>query len=383
MINIENKKKCCGCQSCYNVCPKGAITMVDDDRGFKYPKVDEEKCINCGLCEKVCPILVNSNIKNTPKAYACVNLDEKIRMQSSSGGIFTVIAEYIIDNGGVVFGAAWNSDFSKVEHVYVENKNDLSKIRGAKYLQSDINKSYLKVKEFLEADRYVLFSGTPCQIEALKLFLGRDYDKLYLQDIICHGVPSPKVWNVYKKFKEAEKGEATIKNVQFRSKDPDGWNRYHVKMQFSNNKLYDVEHGKDIYMKAFLSNISLRDSCTNCEFKKENRVSDITLADFWGINNIKPNMNDEKGTSLVIVNLQKGSDLLKKVKDEIKIEEVDFNIAIKPNPSMNHISRENPKTDEFFERLNTMPFNELVSKYVPKSSLLKRCFRKIKKIMKK
>ena len=383
MIKIKEKNNCCGCYSCYNICPKKAIEMVEDEKGFKYPKVDKEKCIDCGLCEKVCPIIANLKVENKPKAYACINVDENIRMQSSSGGVFTAIASYIIDKGGVVFGASWNEDFSRVEHTYTDKKEELYKFRGAKYLQSDIDNSYIKVKQFLEEGRYVLFSGTPCQIEGLKLFLNKEYDKLYLQDIICHGVPSPKSWKKYKEYIENNNAESVVNNMYFRDKTAEGWNKYHVKMQFENGKDYDVEHGKDIYMKAFLSNISLRDSCTSCKFKKENRVSDITLADFWGINNIKPEMNDEKGTSLVIVNSEKGKLLFEQISNTIKSEEVDFYTAIKPNPSMNTISPKNAKNEEFFDNLDRVTFDELVKKYVPEPSVFKKALRKVKRIVKK
>ena len=383
MININEKSNCCGCQACFNKCPKGAITMIEDKKGLKYPKIDKEKCINCGLCEKVCPILKEVKVENEPIAYACFNLNDEIRMQSSSGGIFTAIASNIIDKGGIVFGATWNDDFSRVEHAYVENKDELYKFRGAKYLQSDINKSYVQVKKFLDEGRYVLFTGTPCQIEALKSFLNKDYDKLYLQDIICHGVPSPKVWTAYKKFMEQKNENSKTTNMYFRDKTLEGWNRYHVKMQFNNNKTYDVEHGKDTYMKAFLSNIALRDSCTNCKFKKENRASDITLADFWGINNIKPDMNDEKGTSLVIVNSEKGKALFEEISSMIKSEKVDFFTAIKPNPSMNTVSTRNSKSDDFFDDIDKIPFDELVKKYVPEPSIAKKVISKMKRIVKK
>lgn len=382
MIDFKDKLNCCGCYSCYNICPKKAIEMVEDEKGFKYPKIDKEKCINCGLCEKVCPIIANLRVENKPEAYACMNKDEDIRIQSSSGGIFTVLASYIIDKGGIVFGASWNEDFTKVEHTYTDKKEELYKFRGAKYLQSDINKSYEKAKEFLDEGKYVLFSGTPCQIEALKLFLRKDYEKLYLQDIICHGVPSPKSWNKYKDYIES-KYEDKMQSMYFRDKTAEGWNKYHVKIQFENENYYDVEHGKDVYMKAFLSNISLRDSCTSCKFKKENRVSDITLADFWGINDIKPEMNDEKGTSLVIVNSEKGKDLFNKISDNVKSEKVDFYRAIKPNPSMNNISHKNSKNEEFFEDINKKSFDEVVKKYVPEPSIAKKVLRKVKRIVKK
>ena len=281
MIDIQEKNKCCGCHACYNKCPKNAIEMIEDEKGFKYPKINNEKCINCGLCDKVCPIINNPKIQNEPKAYACINKDEKIRMQSTSGGIFTLLATVIINKGGVVFGASFNNDF-KVIHTYTETIEELEKFRGSKYLQSDINNSYKKAKDFLDNDRFVLFTGTPCQIEGFKSFLGKEYEKLYLQDIICHGVPSPKVWDEYKKYRENKAG-AKLKGMSFRSKYGTTWGKYHVNMKFENDKNYDMFHNDDVYMKAFLNHLSLRESCTDCKFKKKNRLSDITLADFWGI----------------------------------------------------------------------------------------------------
>lgn len=381
MLNIE--KECCGCQACYNKCPKNAIEMIEDEKGFKYPKINKEKCINCGLCEKVCPVLAGNNIKNTPKAYACINKNEDIRMHSSSGGVFSVVATYIIKKGGVVFGAAWNDDFTGVEHTYVNNIDELSKLRGAKYVQSDINKSYTQAKKFLDDGKYVLFSGTPCQIEALKMFLGRDYERLFLQDIICHGVPSPKAWNSYKEFMQKQNNSKLLSNMQFRNKEKEGWNKYHVRIDFPNNNSYDMAHGKDIYMKAFLKNITLRESCTSCKFKKENRLSDITLADFWGINNIKPEMNDEKGTSLVIVNSKKGELLFNEIASELKFEQVDFYEAIKSNPSMNTVSQKNEKSDKFFLEMDEMPFNILVKRYVSSSSFMKKSISKTRRILKR
>ena len=228
----------------------------------------------------------------------------------------------------------------------------------------------------------MLFTGTPCQIEGLINFLGKDYEKLYLQDIICHGVPSPKVWKAYKEYREKQL-DSKLDKMSFRNKKAEGWNRYHIKMEFKNNKVYDVLHNDDVYMKAFLQHLSLRDSCTDCRFKKKNRLSDITLADFWGIKNIKPEMNDEKGTSLVIVNSKKGQELLDEIKDFMKYEEVDFEMAIKGNPSFTKVSAPNKKSEQFFKELKESNFDELVKKYVPEPNFIQKCTRKIKRIIKK
>lgn len=381
MIEIQEKSNCCGCHACFSKCPKNAIEMIEDAKGFKYPKIDKEKCINCGLCDKVCPILNNKIITNSPKAYACINMNEQIRMQSTSGGIFTLLAETIIKNNGVVFGASFNEEFL-VTHEYAEKIEDLYKFRGSKYLQSSINDTYKKAKEFLDADRYVLFTGTPCQIEGLIKYLGKDYSKLYLQDIICHGVPSPKVWKKYIEYKEKQY-DSSVNKMNFRDKSAEGWNKYHFKMDFKNNNSYNIIHGNDSYMKAFLSHLALRESCTSCKFKKENRLSDITLADFWGINNIKPEMNDEKGTSLVIVNSEKGKELFELIKENIKFEEVDFKEAIKYNPSMVRVSNKSENSDKFFDELDDNEFDEVVRMYLPKQSFIQRVKAKVKKVFKK
>lgn len=383
MINIQEKSNCCGCQACYNICPKNAIEMIEDKKGFKYPKINKEKCVNCGLCEKVCPILNKKQIKNAPKAYACINKDEEIRMQSTSGGIFTLIASAIIKKGGIVFGAAFNDEFG-VHHTYSETIEDLKKFRSSKYLQSDMQLSYKKAKEFLDDGKYVLFTGTPCQIEGFKSYLmGKEYDKLYLQDIICHGVPSPLVWKKYKKYRE-NKVNSKLEQMSFRSKENTMWSNYYVDMKFEDNTNYNINHNDDVYMKAFLKHLSLRESCTDCKFKKNNRLSDITLADFWGIQNVKPELNDEKGTSLVIVNSTKGQDLINEIRELMICEEVDFQKAIAGNPSFNTSSKANPKADEFFLELDKdVDFEKLVKKYIPKDSIFTKVKRKIKKIIKK
>lgn len=378
MIEITDKTKCCGCHACYNICPKNAINMCEDEKGFKYPKVDKKKCIDCKLCEKVCPILNNEKIKNKPVAYACINEDKEIRNQSSSGGIFTLIAEEILKKNGVVFGAAFDEDYNVV-HDYIEKIEDLKKFRGSKYVQSSINNMYKKTKVFLNNGRYVLFTGTPCQIEGLKKYLQRDYDKLYTQDIICHGVPSPKVWKKYLEFREKIDKEKP-KYISFRNKD-DGWKLFNTKFEYSKFN-YKKNQNEDIYMKAFLSNISLRDSCYKCSFKKKNRVSDITLADFWGIENVLPKMDDNKGTSLVIVNSIKGQEIFEKIKNSIILEKVNLDDALQYNKSMIESVNKNKNREKFFDDLDKVEFNKLVRKNMPESKLIRRIFRKIKKIVK-
>lgn len=378
MIKIEEKNKCCGCHACFNICPRNAIEMVEDEKGFKYPKINENKCINCRLCEKVCPILNKNKISNNPRAYACINKNEDIRENSSSGGIFTLIAEEIINRGGVIFGAQFDNDFNVI-HSYTSNEEELYKFRGSKYVQSIIGDNYKIVKRFLEEGKYVLFTGTPCQVYGLYAFLQKNYDKLYTQDIICHGVPSPKVWGKYLQFRE-KKDKNKPNKISFRNKD-NGWINYNVKFNYG-TKEYRQKNSNELFIQAFLRNTILRDSCYNCHFKGKDRISDITLADFWGIDNIVPEMNDNKGTSLIIINSEKGQKLFEKIEENTIAKEVDIEEAIKYNPSMIQSSNKDIKREKFFENLDKMNFNKLVNKYTTKPNFCKLTSIKVKSIVK-
>lgn len=378
MIDIKEKNKCCGCHGCMNICPKNAITMVEDEKGFKYPEIDSKKCIECNLCENVCPILNKTKNDSEPVAYAAYNVDEEVRKSSSSGGIFTLLANYILENDGVIFGAAFESDFS-VKHIEINNKSDLDKLRTSKYVQSSIEDTYKKARNYLNKGVKVLFTGTPCQIEGLYSFLRKDYENLYTQDIICHGVPSPKVWRKYLEYREKQDSKKPVR-INFRQKD-DGWNLYALLLQYDNSA-YKKNHRDDFFMKAFLRDVCLRDSCYNCSFKSKNRKSDITLADFWGIQEIDRTMDDDKGTSLVIVNTIKGNELFEKIKINTVYKKVDFGESIKYNTSM-YKSVVMPKEREaFFENLENLEFDNLVNKYTPKRSLFRRALSKGKRLLK-
>lgn len=363
MLEVNNKTNCCGCFACKNICPRNAISMIEDEKGFKYPKINYNYCINCGLCKKVCPIINNKKESDVlpVSSYAAFNNNEKVRMNSSSGGLFSLIAEYIIKNNGVVFGAIFDDDFL-VKHIKAETLPEIEKIRGSKYIQSDIGKTYNEARQALNQGRLVLFTGTPCQIEGLKTYLMKDYENLYTQDIICHGVPSNKVWKKYLEYRKLDND--ILENVSFRNKENKGWNKYQLLFEYKNSKTY-IDHIDDLYMKIFLSDIALRDSCYDCKFKKKHRISDITLADFWGINDLLPEMNDEKGTSLLIVNSEKGRKLLDNIKDKIKIKEVDFEKAICKNPSMIKSPKLKENREKFFKDLESnMSIEELTNKYI-------------------
>ncbi len=353
--------QCCGCSACYNICKFDAIDMIEDEKGFLIPKINKEKCVDCGACANVCPVLKNKlnideNNEKYPLAYAMYNKNEDERLKSSSGGIFTLLAKNIINNKGIVYGASFNNE-NLVEHIRIDKLEDVSKLQGSKYMQSIIGKTYQLAEKDLKEGRTVLFTGTPCQTEALKSYLNCEYDNLYIQDIICHGVPSALVWKEYiKKYNDKKL------NINFRNKEF-GWKKYCVSIK-GENVDYTKCYVEDTYMKAFLKNIVLRDCCYNCQFKKYRRISDITLADFWGIDKICPEMFDDRGTSLIIVNSSKGERILNCIIEQTKFKKVNLEDAIKMNRCMVESVAMNEKREEFFKELGKIPFDELIDKYI-------------------
>ena len=380
MIIIDEKTNCSGCHACANACSQNCICMASDEEGFWYPQVDKEKCIDCGLCEKVCPIIHKwqPDDSRTTTAMAAINLNEEIRLKSSSGGIFTLIAEEIIKQGGVVFGAAFSDDFRSVHHICVDNIDDLEKLRGSKYVQSKIGETYKQAQSFLDSGRMVFFTGTPCQIGGLYSYLRKPYENLITQDIICHGVPSPSVWEKYVEEHEL-KIAAKANIVMFRNKE-NGWKAYSVFIGFENEKQYLKEHSADLYIKAYLSDICLRPSCSACQFKGVKRHSDLTLADFWGIQNVLPELDDDKGTSLVLIHSDKGRYLLDRLSDKIKSQAAEIDIVEKYNPSVIKSVVANCKRENFLRDIQKKDFEITVLKYT-KKSFLKRLRNVIAKII--
>lgn len=376
MIDIVDKKDCTGCWGCVNTCPKLCITMKTDEEGFDYPIVDESICIKCKKCVNICPVLHKKEIENNPVAYACFNKNEEIRKESSSGGIFTLLATNIIEDNGIVFGARFN-DLFEVEHNYIESVEDIKVFRGSKYVQSKIGYTFTEVKKFLEEGRKVLFSGTPCQVGGLKSFLGKDYENLICIDIICHGVPSPLAWEKYKN--EISSGKKII-DVSFRDKTY-GWKDYSFRMDFEDGNSYFEKGSENKYIRGFVGDIYLRNSCYQCKFKSLHRQSDLTLADFWGIENINKQMDDGKGTSFVIVNSDKGNQILQNIRKGIEINKVDLNESIKYNMSAIKSSYNNPRRKYFFKNIYKLKFKKLVDKSL-QEDLIVRLKIKIKKIIK-
>ncbi len=356
MLEINSLKDCCGCTACYSVCPNSCIKMITDSEGFNYPKVDYSLCVDCGLCRSVCPTLCLSNYNTkTTKAYGVKNVNENIRKDSSSGGVFSAIAELVIRRGGKIFGAEFDRDWS-VKHSYIDNISDIKRFRGSKYVQSDLKDTFLTLKTILKENTLVLFSGTPCQVKGLKLFLNKDYDNLICLDFICHGVPSNRVWEAY--LSSLTHDTNSIESIQFRDKKT-GWKSYSFTFKQKNESSKSEFYYNNAYMKGFLRDLYLRPSCNNCPAKKGISNSDITLADFWGVDKLFP-QKDDLGVSLVIVNNSKGASIF----SELNITQfpVDLDFALKYNPSYNESSKQNNYRYLFFNLLNKgWSFKKIIS----------------------
>lgn len=306
-------KLCSGCSACANACPKDAITMKPNEEGFMNPVIDYNKCVNCGVCIRKCTALnpVHSNLPDPP-CYAMM-ADDETRMKSSSGGMFSVAAEYVLEKGGYVCGAAYN-DKLEVEHIIISDKKDLHRLQGSKYIQSRTGNVYREIKALLEKDKMVLFTGMPCQVAGLYSYLGKDHDKLYTIDILCHGITSYKVFDKY--HKDVHKGKP-LSYVGFKEKKPWGWHAG-VNAYFTDGTKYAQPLEKDKYFIAYLSSISKNTSCEKCRSNALPRQGDLTMGDFWGIDSQGPGMNDGKGTSFVLTNNHKGAGFFEELKPRMK-----------------------------------------------------------------
>lgn len=376
MIQISEKKDCCGCEGCYNVCPIKCISMEYDEEGFRFPSVDKEKCIKCNLCENVCPI-INKSIKNVEyiKGYAAMNTNDTARLKSSSGGVFLLLAQEIIDLGGIVVGVSMSPDCKAAQHIIVDSKKNLELLLGSKYLQSNVGNSYQKIKNELNNEKTVLFSGTPCQVAALHSYLGKEYENLICIDLICHGVPSPGLWGKNVEYIENQT-KAVLKNVNFRCKKEQINSDYGVLYQ---NICYKPKD-EDPYFRMFMKEYSLRLSCYDCKFKGISRISDITLGDFWGINDFCPDMDDGKGVSLVVIQSTKGEELFNRIKHHLKIKKVNIEkVFEKHNEAMIKSSKPPLDREEFWKDYQILSFEELSKKYVSLTSKekLRKFFRKV------
>jgi len=294
---------CTGCSACANICPVSCIRMTPDSEGFLHPQIDEEICITCGLCLKCCPLYNRGAPREPLKVYAVINRSAEVRAQSSSGGVFRELAKAVINQGGVVCGAGWSSDF-RVVHKLVDNFESLKELQGSKYVQSEIGDTFKEALQVLKTGRNVLFSGTPCQIAGFKSYLGREYDNLFCIDLICHAVPSPKVFEAYKNELVA-KYKSSLRSISFRNKKY-GWKRYSLAVVFGNDSEYLQPLDRDPFLRGFLNELYNRPSCHNCQVRELRSGSDLTLADYWNVHRTFAEMDDDGGTSMVLVNTAKG-----------------------------------------------------------------------------
>lgn len=370
MPELASKSQCTGCTACVSICPCHCIQMQKDDAGFLFPEmIEQSACIGCGACERVCPVLADKSFDGeiSTIAYAALSKNDLLRMGSSSGGIFSELADAVLQSAGLICGAEYDVE-GAVKHICVDNKMELWKLRGAKYSQSILGDSFQILKKQLDSGRKVLFSGTPCQVAGLKSFLKRDYDNLICVDFVCHGVPSPTVWEKYIKYRaQNDNGGVAASHINLRNKES-GWSKYSYSVEFaySDNNRYLCENGADPFMRFFVDDYILREACSDCHFKGDSRVSDITLGDFWGIWDVFPEMDDNKGTSLVLLHSQKGKQLFQSVSDRMEVQEVSLEQASQMNPSMLKSSVHQPdreavlKTiaeDEFQAALHFMQSN--------------------------
>lgn len=361
MLKLTSKQNCCGCTACASICPKGCIAMTADEEGFCYPQIDEARCIDCGLCEKVCPLLHKPYKHSIISVYGAKNIDDSVRFTSSSGGMFTLFAEQVLNSGGVVFGAAFDESL-QVCHTGIYTMQELAKLRGSKYVQSKMTGIFKKVRTLLNNGKKVLFSGTPCQIAGLKGFLMKDYENLTTVDVVCHGVPSAKVYNKYLQEIASDTGESITK-VNFRDK-ANGWKQGET-LFFTKTHRIGAPKRQETYMRLFLNNVSIRPSCGDCAFNNKRSLADVTIADYWGIDKQFPEFDDDKGVTLVMINTEKGQQLFDTVKDKTTYIATDFEKGAEYNLAVSKSLGLHPKRQYFFDNLEKKTLKELEAEILP------------------
>lgn len=377
-----NPQDCCGCTACVSICTHDAISMHPDKEGFLYPVVNTDICVSCGLCESVCPVLNRNKVENSPNqiAYKALRIkDKNLLKKSSSGGAFIVVATYVINNGGVVCGAKYSDD-AVVVHDFSETIEGLRVFMGSKYSQSDIRGIYKKIKDYLRTGRLVLFTGTPCQVHGLQLYLRKQYENLITLDLVCHAVPSPKIFKEYIDFCSKKLG-GKVNSIDMRYKLPYGWSHKFVYR-------FNLENGKHIvdptdfvnWGRLFFSKLIDRPSCHECKYTNYNRCGDLTIADFWDDNNLRPDIRSVDGTSLCLVNTEKGLKILNEIHDFI----VEWDITKEESfqPCLDVPTSKNIRRDIFWEDYYKKGFEYVYKKYFkPQNKQIIK--NKIKKILRR
>ncbi len=366
MIEICNRIECTGCEACVSVCPVHCIVMKENNDGFYYPRIDNKKCIKCKKCIGICPNNVKLK-KGSPGFYMGWHKNLDVLLNSSSGGAFTAIAELIIKENGVVYGACLNDNNLCVTHIGIENIEELQKLRLSKYFQGSINECYKRVENDLKDGRYVLFTGTACQIAGLISYLHKQYSNLLTVDVLCHGISSKKVIDEFVKSK-IKKYKKRIKTLRFRLKPPDSnWllgGGTKMRLDFEDGTSFVENKEDDTFFRGFNDYLFLRESCYNCKYVGTNRIADITLADYWGIDlTLIPEEQQRNGVSLIVVNSEKGREILDKLTNYMVIMPANPGKAILTNQAFVKPSTPNSKRDDFFLKLGKNDFDYLIKKY--------------------
>lgn len=361
MIEIKDKSKCSGCSACYSVCPKNCISMIEDEEGFLYPTVNKDDCIKCGLCEKVCPLEEHNNKKNGVVSSCIIqNKDKEVLLQSTSGGSFTPIAEYVLRQNGVVFGVEMTSDDFIIRHTKVEKKEELLKFRSSKYVQSSVGDTFKDAKNELENGRMVCFSGTPCQIQGFKNFLKKDYENLITVDVVCRGVPSPGMWRDYvEKLQQLDK----VQEVVFRDKGL-GYQYSTMKIKYANGTVKRNGIESDQWLRMFFSGLSLRPSCPTCNFRTTDRCSDFTIWDCFNVSDLTNTLDETKGATRMLIHTQKGMQIFDKIKCSFNFVEAPTNVVAKGIKETFFL---NKNRNNFIIDYKSMSMDSLLEKWVPMS----------------
>ena len=371
LINITNKSECCGCTACVSVCPTKCISMKEDNEGFLYPMIDSSSCIQCGLCEKVCPILnAKEEIPFKQDGYVVQNKDLNILKESTAGGAFTAIAKYVLNHNGVVFGVELSEEFI-ANHIYVESEKELFRFRNSKYIQSCVGeKTFNQVKNFLLSQKLVCFSGTPCQIEGLKSYLGKSYDNLITVDVVCRAVPSPLI---FKKYLEVQENKLHDKILSVRFRDKYYGYKYSTMNVITNNNNGNYHHGveSDLWLRTFFSNICDRPSCHECRFKKQYRISDITIWDCFNVYKFSKELDNDKGATRVLVHSNNGRKIFTEILKDFNYIQVEPNKIVEGSNEIKTSILPNKNRANFFIDANHLTSEQLFSKYFPETFKVK------------
>lgn len=362
MLEVIEKEKCTGCTACKNICPVNAIKMKENTKGFLYPEIEQEKCIDCGLCQKTCPVITNKLKAEPLEIIGLKHKNREIRDNSTSGGAFFLLAEQFLAENGIVYGAAFVREW-KVEHIRVTNVDELKRLQKSKYVQSDLADSYKMVEQDLKENKRVLFSGTACQCSGLISYLSKRkiaITKLFLCDLICHGVPSPKIWRDYVEFRKRKYGE--IKNIDFRDKTR-GWRDFKMSFTDKNEKKHFSRQNDDFFFILFFHNFILREACHQCEYTSMDRVSDFTLGDFWGVEEVHKNFSDDEGISILLVNSKKGQSFIEPLLEKtehVRVTETECKLR---QPNLSHPTKKNERSEEFWKDYSEKGFEYIIKKY--------------------